>query len=222
MKISELFGRSPFESLVEHARKVHQCVAMVRPVAEAVLAQDMGTLSELQHDMSRTEYEADLLKDRVRERLPKRYFLPVSRGDVARYLAEMDKIADDAEDFAIIATLRHIDVPRELHGPFLVLVDKVLEVGGSLLDVAEQLGELQKESFVGPESEDLLEKIQQVCHMEWESDKLNRRFARRLFRIDGIDPITIMMIEKLTSSLSRLADHAENVGKNLRLMITRK
>ena len=222
MKISEVFGRSPFESLVEHARKVHQCVAMVRPVAEAVLAQDMGKLGELQHDMSRTEYEADLLKDCVRQRLPKRYFLPVNREDVARFLAQMDKIADDAEDFAIIATLRPVDVPRELHGPFLVLVDKVLEVGGSLLDVAEQVAELQKESFVGPEADDLLGRIQRVCHMEWESDKLNRRFARRLFRIEGVDPITIMMIDKLTHALSRLADHAENVGKSLRLMIMRK
>ena len=222
MKISEVFGRSPFESLVEHARKVHECVAMVRPVAEAILAQDMGKLSELQHDMSRTEYEADLVKDRVRERLPKRYFLPVSRGDVARYLSEMDKIADDAEDFAIIGTLRAIDLPRQLHGPFLVLVDKVLEVSGSLLDVAVQLAELQKGAFVGPEADDLLDRIQQVCHMEWESDKLNRRFARKLFQNDRIDPITIMMIDKLTHALSRLADHAENVGKSLRLMITRK
>ena len=33
----KLFGRSPFGPLVEHARKVHECVALVHPLAEAVL-----------------------------------------------------------------------------------------------------------------------------------------------------------------------------------------
>jgi uncharacterized protein Yka (UPF0111/DUF47 family) len=31
-----------------------------------------------------------------------------------------------------------------------------------------------------------------------------------------------MLLERLCRTLSELADHAENVGKNLRLMITRK
>ena len=84
LNLNRLFGRSPFESLVNHARKVHECVSLIRPVAEAVIARDTERLMELQHDMSRTEYEADRLKDAVRQHLPQRYFLPVNRGDVAR------------------------------------------------------------------------------------------------------------------------------------------
>lgn len=220
--ISSIFGRSPFEPLVEHARKVHDCVAMVRPVAEAILAGDQDRLAELQHEMSKTEYEADQLKDHVRTHLPHRYFLPVRRQDVARFLSQMDKIADDAEDFAVLATLRPVFVPPEMHEDFLALVDKVLQVSESLLEVAEQLALLQKEAFVGPDAEDVLRKIQQVCHMEWESDKLSRRFARRLYQIPDVDPINLMLLDKLSHALGRLADHAENVGKNLRLMIRRK
>ena len=63
--LSVLFGRSPFESLVGHARKVHECVALVRPVAEAILASDEQRLADLQHEMSKTEYEADQLKDQT-------------------------------------------------------------------------------------------------------------------------------------------------------------
>jgi len=217
-----LFGRSPFEPLVDHARKVHACVAMIRPVAEGVLAGDVEKLAQLQHDMSKTEFEADQLKDRVRQSLPKRYFLPVRREDVARFLAEMDKIADAAEDFAVIATLRVLKLPEGLHADFLALVDKVLQVSESLLGVAEHLAELQKESFVGPDADDVLLRIQQVCHMEWESDKLNRRLARRAYGVHDLDPVTLMLLDKLSRALSRLADHAENVGKNLRLMILRR
>ena len=217
-----IFGRSPFEPLVEHARKVHQCVGMVRPVAEAIIAGDRDRLNELQHEMSKTEYEADQLKDRVRQSLPKRYFLPVSREDVARFLSEMDKIADYAEDFAIIATFRRIELPEALHKDFLALVGKVLEVSETLLGVAEELAGLQKEAFTGPESDDVLMKVQQVCHAEWESDKVSRRFARQCFSSPDVDPVSLIILDKLCYSLNCLADHAENVGKNVRLMILRK
>jgi predicted phosphate transport protein (TIGR00153 family) len=217
-----IFGRSPFGPLVEHARKVHECVSMIHPIAEAILAGDAEKLSQLQHDMSKTEYEADLLKDHVRQNLPKRYFLPVRRDDVAKFLSEMDKIADSAEDFAVAATLRSLNLPEELHRDFLALVAKVVEVSEALLGVAEHLAELQKESFVGTDADDVVLKIQQVCHMEWECDKLNRKIARHAYGILDLDVVTLMLLEKLCRALSQLADHAENVGKNLRLMIIRK
>ena len=220
--LSGLFGRSPFEPLIEHARKVHECVRLVRPVAEAVIAGDRGRLMELQHEMSRTEYEADQIKDKVRQHLPARYFLPVNRDDVARFLSAMDKIADDTEDFAIVATLRVIQLPEDVQQEFLALVDKVLQVSESLLALTEDLGKLQKESFTGPDADDVLLKIQQVCHMEWESDKLSRKMARHVYSAEGIDPVTIMILDKLSRALTGIADHAESVGKNLRLMILRK
>ena len=217
-----IFGQSPFEPLVEHARKVHECVSMIHAVAEAILACDMGKLNELQHDMSKTEYEADRIKDQVRHRLPKRYFLPVRREDVARFLSQMDKIADSAEDFAVIATLRELKLPEQLHADFLALVEKVVQVSESLLGVAEHLAEIQKEAFVGPEVDDVLMKIQQICHMEWEADKLNRKVARRAYGMLDIEPVTLILLDKLCRALGKLADHAENVGKNMRLMISRK
>jgi len=217
-----LFGQSPFGPLVEHARKVHECVALVRPIAGAILAADAERIRQLQHQMSKTEYEADLIKDEAREKLPRRYFLPVDRDDVANFLRQMDRIADDAEDFAIVATLRTLNVPQELCEDFLALVDKVVTVSESLLGVAEHLAELQKEAFSGREAEAVLEKIKQVCYMEWESDKLGRKLARKWYAMSDIDPITIMILEKLSACLRGIADHAENVGKNLRLMILRK
>jgi hypothetical protein len=208
--------------LVAHARKVHECVLLVRPVAEAILAGNVERLTELQHQMSKTEYEADLLKDQIRSELPPRYFLPVDREDVARFLAQMDRIADDAEDFAVVATFRKLDLPADLQGDFMALVNKVLEVSESLLSLAEHLAQLQREAFSGSEAKEVLTRIQQVCHMEWESDKLNRRLARRYYAIREIDPVSLMLLDKLCRALGGIADHAENVGKNLRLMILRK
>ncbi|MCG3177914.1 MAG: hypothetical protein BIFFINMI_00236 [Phycisphaerae bacterium] len=220
--LGDLFGQSPFEPLVDHARKVHDCVALIRPIAEAIIAGDMERLAQLQHDVSKTEYEADQVKDTVRQNLPHRYFLPVDREDIARYLSQMDKIADDAENFAVAATFRPLNLPQELHADFLALVDKVLEVSEALLKLAEHLAVLQKEAFSGQGAEEVLKKIATVCHMEWESDKLSRRLARRYYGESGPDAITILLLDKLCRALGGIADHAENVSKSLRLMITRK
>jgi predicted phosphate transport protein (TIGR00153 family) len=222
LNLSTLFGKSPFEPMVEHARKVHACVALIRPVAEAILANDLEKLKELQHQVSKTEYEADLLKDHIRQGLPPRYFLPVDREDMGRFLSQVDKIADDAEDFAVVATFRQLNIPESLRAPFLEFVDKVVHISESLLGVAELLGDLQKEAFVGTEADGVLLRIQEVCHMEWECDKLSRKFAREYYSTEGMDTVTIILLEKLCRSLSGIADHAENVGKNLRLMILRK
>jgi len=221
-RLDSLFGRSPFEPLVEHARKVHECVRLIRPIAEGILAGDAARLKELQHQMSKTEYEADLLKDQVRQALPVRYFLPVDRNDINNFLRQMDRVADDAEDFAVVSTLRTLDVPAELHADFLALVDKVVAVSEALLGVAEHLSQLQKEAFAGPDAQVVLAKIQQVCLMEWESDKISRQLARHYYGMPNVDPITLIIMDKLSRALSGIADHAENVGKNLRLMIIRR
>lgn len=218
----DLFGKSPFEPLVEHARKVHQCVAFIRPIADAIVAGDMQRIAELQHEMSKTEYEADQIKDDIRKNLPTRYFLPVNRDELIRHISQVDKIADDAEDFAIVATFRPLQMPDDLADDFLALVSKVVSVSDSLLAVAERVATLQREAFAGPDADDVLRRIADVCRMEWESDKLSRKFARRYYSVQDIDPITLILLDKLCKALGGIADHAENVGKNLRLMITRK
>lgn len=222
LNLSNLFGKSPFEPLVEHARKVHQCVTFIRPIAEAIIAGDMGRMLKLQHEVSKTEYEADLLKDNIRQNLPPHYFLPVDREDMGRFLSQVDKIADGAEDFAVAATFRALALPPDLHEPFLEFVDKVLHISESLLGIAEKLADLQKEAFAGADADDVLLKVQAVCHMEWESDKLSRKFARLYYSSQGLDTVTIILLEKLCRALSGIADNAENVGKNIRLMILRK
>lgn len=220
--INQLFGESPFKHMVDHVRKIHQCVKLIRPIAESIVAGETEKLRALQDDMSRTEYEADQLKDEIRQSLPRRFFLPVNRDDILGFVRQLDRMADDAEDFAVVSTFRRLDIPADLQPDFMALVDKVVQVSETLLDVAEDLAQLQKESFEGPDAQRVLDKIQQVCHMEWESDKLSRRCARHYYSAEGLDAVTIILLEKLCKALTGIADHAENVGKNLRLMIIRR
>jgi predicted phosphate transport protein (TIGR00153 family) len=147
--ITQLFGESPFTHMVDHVRKIHQCVKLIRPIAASIIAGETDKLRSLQDDMSRTEYEADLLKDEIRQNLPRRFFLPVNRDDILSFVRQLDRMADDAEDFAVVSTFRKLDIPADLQPDFMALVDKVVQVSEMLLDVAEDLSKLQKESFEG-------------------------------------------------------------------------
>jgi len=221
--IDSLFGRSPFEYMVEHARKVHECVNQIRPIADAILVGDMARLRDLQEQVSRTEYEADVVKDNIRRDLPqKSFFLPVAREDILNYVRQLDKIGDGVEDFAVVATFRKLNLPAELQADFLALVDKTIQTNEALLKLAEHLALLQQEAFEGAEAERVLEEIGDVCKLEWESDRLSHACARHCYSADNIDPVTVMLFEKLCMALTRIADHAENVGKNIRLMIHRR
>lgn len=217
-----IFGESPFSHLVEHARKIHECIGLLRPIANAIIAGDTSRLRELQHTMSSTEYQADQIKDRIRQNLPRGFFLSVNREDILNYIRQLDRMADDAEDFAVVATFRRILLPQPLQPDFLALVEKVLQLSNVLLEVAELLAALEKDAFEGPRAEMVLKKIEDVCHMEWESDKLNRQFARLCYSTPDMDAVNILLLEKLCGALTGIADHAENVGKNLRLMIMRR
>ena len=92
--IRELFSKSPFGPLVEHTKKVHECVEVIRPLMEALVNEDYDEIGKLQDKVSRLEYEADIIKHNVRDHLPRRYFLPVDRVDLEKFISNQDKIAD--------------------------------------------------------------------------------------------------------------------------------
>lgn len=219
--IADLFGVSPFKLIVNHARKIHECVNLVRPIADAIIKGDMDALRDLHKKMSDTEYQADMIKDEIREKMPRRIMLPVNRDDLFNLVRQLDRMADDAEDFAVVATFRKLDMPESIRTKFLALADKVIQTSEALLNIAEDMAELQREAFQGDKAHEVLNKIHYACRLEWESDKLSRDLARAYYSIEGMDPVTIMILDKLSNALAWIADSAENVGKNLRLMIVR-
>jgi len=61
---------------------------------------------------------------------------------------------------------------------------------------------------------------QEISEQEWEADKLERRVAEKFFSLESqLDPITIMMYDKINRKLGQIANNVEKVGKQLRLII---
>lgn len=220
--IQDLFGKSPFGPLVEHTKKVHECVEMLKPLMEALVNEDYEEIHNLQDKISRLEYEADTIKHEVREHLPRRYFMPVERVELERFISSQDKIADQAEDFAIILTLRKTKLHPDIMDKFFGFLDQIFQVTGTLLGAAVELKNLAEVSFSGAEAKHVLDILHGLNEEEWKADRLARSLSKDVYALEKqLDPITIIFYEKMILILSGIANEAENAGDMLRTMIVK-
>ena len=218
--IQELFGKSPFGPLVEHTKKVTECVEVIRPLMEALVNEDYGEIRRLQDQVSKLEYEADTIKHEVREHLPRRYFLPVDRIELEKFIGCQDKIADKAEDFAVILTLRQTKLHPAVMDKFFDFVDQVFQVTNTLLSAAVELKNLAEVSFSGAKSGNVLSMLDGLNEEEWKADRIARSLSKDIFALENeLDPITLLFYEKMLLVLSEIANEAENAGDMLRTMI---
>jgi predicted phosphate transport protein (TIGR00153 family) len=218
--IQELFGKSPFGPLVEHTKKVTECVEIIRPLMEALVNEDYVEIRRLQDQVSKLEYEADMIKHEVREHLPRRYFLPVDRVELEKFIGCQDKIADKAEDFAVILTLRQTKLHPDVMDKFFDFIEQVFLVTKTLLSAAEELKNLAEVSFSGSEAQNVLKMLDGLNEEEWKADRIARSLSKDIFALeDQLDPITLLFYEKMLLVLSEIANKAENAGDMLRTMI---
>jgi len=220
--LKEVFGRSPFSALVEHARKVHECVELICPLMQAVIDEDYEEVHHLQDKVSQLEYEADQIKHAVREHLPRRYFMPVEREDLDHFLHHIDSVADGVEDFAVVLFIRNTKIHPELSEEFKRFAESVLKLSGMMIEAAEGLEELAETSFGGAEAKDVLNKIGSIGEEEWQCDRLQRQVSINIYKLEKeLDPITISFYEKMLRTLSEVANAAENTAEFLRTMIVK-
>lgn len=221
--LNKFRGVSPFTLLVEHTKKVHECVELLRPLTAALLECDTAKIEELHHEMSRREHEADVVKSEVRERLSGLFLLSVRRNELNRFVSVQDDVADAAEDYSVILLLRKTRIPTELKDDFNSFVEQVIKVSEKLLVTAEELRVLAETGFAGEEVARVVEVIDQIGEEEWKADKLQRQFARHFYSIeDQLDPITVFFLDKYCCALSNVANAAEKTSKYLKQIIVSK
>lgn len=218
--IRKLFGKSPFDPLHQHMLKVKECVDLIRPLVDSLLKEEDEKVEEYAKKIAYAEHEADLVKKEIRNNLPKGLFLPVARGDILRFLKEQDNIADSAEDFAVLITLRKTKLPDELKEDLKKFVDEVLETFNMAVKVSNEINALAETSFGGAEAEKVVDLIENLKTKEWEADKAQMKTARKMFSLEGkMDPVSVIMWMHIFKELGNLANHSENAGDQIRIML---
>ena len=76
--------------------------------------------------------------------------------------------------------------------------------------------------FRGPESEAVIEMVEQLNKIESDTDQMGLELARSLFvHEDKMNPVSVVFWYDLIRMIGELADYAEKVGNRLRLLLAR-
>jgi len=218
-----MFAKSPFGPLEEHMVKVMQCSDLFRRCISAYCAGDFDEAENLAIGVSKIEHEADDIKNSIRENLPKSIFMPVDRGDFLNYLREQDQVADRLEDSALSLTMRRTKLPEDVKNDLLHLSLKVIDVVDLLPLAVKGLNELLETSFAKKGESKCGEYIDLLNEKEQLTDDLDLKLRKRLYEIE--EKFThgeFFHIMRTVKLIARIADHAENCGDRMRLMIAKQ
>lgn len=218
--IEKLFRESPFEPLRYHMKAVMECVGLVRPMFEAVRDNKYDELQSIAKKVFKAEHGADIIKDDIRQSIPRRFFLPVYRGDLLGYLKLQDDMADSVEDVAVLLTIKNLTLPTALVDSTFEYVVKVDEVCQQTCAIADYLPTLVEGDMVGAEAEHALAMVADVEKKEWEADRLQYTLSQKLFALeDEIKATDILLWFRVFGELGQLANFAEKTGDRLRRML---
>jgi len=219
---ANLFGPSPFAGLQRHMRVARAASAEVIPLFEAFCADDRSAMEACAERISDLESEADSIKHDIRAHLPRTIFTPVDRRDLLDILHSQDAIADVAEDIAGALVDRDMRVPAELHPTLTEFVAACDAVVGQGLEVIERFDELVSVGFSGRQVSQVEALLDALNTSEDHTDALERAFKRALAQHeDTLGPVTAIFWYRLADWIGDLADYAEKVANQLRLVIAR-
>lgn len=217
--IQNLFGRSPIRPMQKHMQVAVACAQAIRPLVEAMAADDLGAVAEQRAEIDRLEHEADGVKNEIRSHLPKRMFMAFERRDMLEILDYQDSIADVAQDIAGLVAERGMTLPEPLRQPMSDLVERVITACEQAGRIVDELDELVETGFAGREVGRVEEMIDELARIETDTDELAERLVRRLFELESELGVGTVFWYKLIGWIADLADYAERVGNRLRLLI---
>jgi predicted phosphate transport protein (TIGR00153 family) len=221
--IASLFGgHTPFGEIQAHMRVANECATHVPPMMQALIDGDKDTAKAEAKLIFALEDQADTLKHACRLHLPRRLMLPVDRRDLLDILQFQDTIADRAEDVAGIFLQREMPIPESMQELLMVLCHKCVEVVGMATEVIECFDELLAVGFRGRLVKKVEEKVLAINAAEHQADRMERELSRILFSLEGeMDVISVILWYRVLEWIGDLADYAEKVGNNFRLIIAR-
>jgi predicted phosphate transport protein (TIGR00153 family) len=217
-----LFGRSPFKPMQEQMRTVKKCSAQITKLFVALCNGDQKKVEAIKDKIFDLENEADKIKNQLRSHLPKSLFMPVDRRDLLEVLDLQDNIADTAQDIAGLLVARKMDVVEGMRQPLMNLVRRCVDACDQAARIIERLDELVETGFHGPESDSVIEMVDQLNNIESDTDQMGLELTQILFaHEDDMNPVSVVFWHDLIIMIGGLADYAEKVGNRLRLLLAR-
>ena len=219
---ASMFMTSPFDGLLKHAEKVKECGWAFQQSIECHAAEQCKAFEEYRQEVIKLEREADAIKRSIRGHLPAERRMPVTHFQLFMYLKEQDAVLDSVEEALNWISYRNIPgiEKKEIKEALFLLVDGVLE---PIEDLSRLVAEAKEyfDTYSEKQRNYVKEIIRNLRKREHDADRLEDELKYKVFSLET-DPVAIYHTVKLAEIIGAVADHAENAGDVMRIMITQK
>jgi uncharacterized protein len=218
--ILNLFGRSPFAPLQSHMEKVSSCVHLLKELFQALETRDFIAVEGIAQKIGELEHQADITKNDIRNHLPKSLFLPIDRGHLLEILSIQDRIADRAEDVAVLVTLKQLELLPPFRMEFMEFLDKSIGTFDSALLIIKEMHELLESSFGGLEAEKVCGMIEDVAFKEHQVDLVQRKLLKKFLQLEQeMSYATFYLWQKICVAIADISNLSENLALRIRMTL---
>ena len=221
--MARLFGRSPFVPLQLHLDKVTDCVEATISLLEGIRKGDESDLGEAARVISKLEHKADLVKNDIRNNLPRGLFLAIDRSQLLEMLSLQDSIADKAEDIGILMSLRKAKMLTDLVDPFKEFVEGNRDAFHKAKDVMRELDALIESGFGGTEAARVDQMVDAVAKAEHDCDIMQRKMMKQV--LDHEDELSVgdfFVWQRLLHEIAGLSNYSEKLANRVRMLLSLK
>jgi len=219
--LANIFGSSPVMPLEKHVNIAYRCTRELSGFFEAAIAGDWDKAAEVRRSIEALENEADDLKKEIRQHLPKSLFMPVPRQDLLELLLVQDKMANRAKDVSGLVLGRKMRIPAAIAEDFLAFVRRCIDAAKQARKSVRELDELFTTGFKGAEVSLVSSLIEELDHIETDTDILQARIRANLFAVeDTLRPVDVVFLYRVIELTGEIADMAERVGRRLELLLS--
>ena len=214
--IGKLFGRSPFSQIQLHMNQVAKCINKLIEALAAMQQGEFEKLEPLASEVSRLEHQADQIKNDIRNRLLKRFFMPIDRSEVLEIVALQDSLADAAEDLCVVMTMKKLPIFDSFRDEFKKLIEFNLQAFHGVEKIIALLDELLESGFGGPEGERIRAMAHDVAYAEHQADLVQAKLLKSLYALDtefSVGEFHLWM--RVTRILSRISNVSENLANKI-------
>lgn len=220
LTILNLFGRSPFAPLKTHMEQVGKCVHLLPELFEALQNKNYQTVERVTEQICEMEHNADLTKNDIRNHLPKTLFLPIDRGHLLEILSTQDRIADAAEDVAVLTTLKPLVLLESFKADFQEFLKKNIEAFNEAQNIVKEIHELLESSFGGIEAQKVRVMVEAVAYKEHEADLIQRKLLKKLFQSENeMTYSSFDLWQRIFQGIASLSNLSENLANRVRMTL---
>lgn len=220
LTILSLFGRSPFAPLQSHMENVSKCVHSLTDLYTALEQRDLSLQEKICEKISNLEHDADLIKNDIRNHLPKSLYLPIDREYLLEILSIQDSIADKAEDAAVLVTLKPLQLLPLFQEEFKLFLQKNIETFDKAHLIVKEMHDLLESSFGGMEAAKVKAMIDKVAFSEHEVDIIQRRLLKKVFQCEKeLDYISFHQWQRLFENIASISNLSENLANRIRMTL---